>query len=181
MGQNGTLVHSSASKSPPSPSQRERVAIFTGTFDPVTLGHEDIIQRLSPLFDTLIVGLGVGQGKAPLFSLEERMELIRRVSAPWPNVKVEAFQGLAVNFARAKGAQALIRGLRSNADYAYEIQMASMNRILAPEVETLLIPTRADLSHVSSTLAKEIARHGGDAHLLVSSVVAERLKERLQT
>lgn len=152
-----------------------KIAVFTGSFDPITLGHEDVIRRACQLFDRVVVGVGVANGKKPLFALDERVELLRLVCRGLPEVEICAFSGLAVDFARAQEAKVLVRGIRSTSDYAYEVQMALMNRAMAPEIETVFIPTCPEYSHISSSLAKEIALHGGNTALLVPAVVAKRL------
>jgi pantetheine-phosphate adenylyltransferase len=162
---------------PKDPEQVERIAVFTGSFDPITLGHEDVIRRASQLFDRVVVGVGVANGKNPLFGVEERVELLRHVCRDLPQVEICSFSGLAVEFARAQEAKVLVRGIRSTSDYAYEVQMALMNRAMAPEIETIFIPTCPEYSHISSSLAKEIALHGGDTTLLVPAVVAKRLSQ----
>jgi pantetheine-phosphate adenylyltransferase len=164
---------------PKGPERFPRVAVFTGSFDPITLGHEDVIRRACQLFDRIVVGVGVANGKNPLFTVEERVELLRQVCKDLVQVEICSFAGLAVEFARAQGAKVLVRGIRSSSDYAYEVQMALMNRAMAPEIETIFIPTSPEYSHISSSLAKEIAIHGGDTALLVPDIVAKRLNQRL--
>ena len=154
-----------------------RIAVFTGSFDPITLGHEDVIRRACLLFDRIVVGVGLANGKNPLFTIEQRVELLRAVCRDLPQVEVTTFSGLSVEFARSKKAVAFVRGIRSSSDYVYEVQMASMNRAMAPEIETVFIPTIAEFSHISSTLAKEIALHEGDTKLLVPDVVAQSLEK----
>lgn len=157
----------------------ERTAIYTGSFDPMTLGHLDVIARASGLFDRLIVAIGESGGKQPLFTIKERLTQIAAVVKPYKNVEVASFAGLAVEFAKAQGAVALVRGLRSATDYAYEVQMALMNRVLQHDIETLFIPTSPEVSHISSTLAKEIALHGGKVELLVPPLVARKLADKV--
>lgn len=164
---------------PQGPERFPRVAVFTGSFDPITLGHEDVIRRACQLFDRIVVGVGVANGKNPLFTIEERVELLRQVCSDLVQVEICSFSGLAVEFARSKGAKVMLRGIRSSSDYAYEVQMALMNRAMAPEIETIFIPTSPEYSHISSSLAKEIAIHGGDTALLVPDIVARRLNQRL--
>lgn len=157
------------------------LALYAGSFDPLTLGHLDVIRRASGLFQNLIVAVGAAREKQPLFPAEERVELIKACTSDLKNVKVEIFTGLAVNFARLKNAGAMIRGIRSTADYAYEVQMALMNRAMTPEIETLFIPTSPQYSHISSSLAKEIALHGGDMSLLVPPLVVKKLAEKIKS
>jgi pantetheine-phosphate adenylyltransferase len=145
----------------------------------MTLGHLDVIERASGLFDLLIVAIGEARGKQPLFPTPERVALVAEICAGMPNGRVESFNGLATDFAASRGAAALIRGLRSSADYSYEMQMALMNRALQPGIETIFIPTSPQFSHISSSLAKEVALHGGDVNLLVPPLVAQRLTARM--
>lgn len=156
----------------------ERVAAYLGTFDPLTLGHFDIISRASKLFDHLVVGIGQQSSKNPCFSVGERLAMTRGVCASLGNVTVDAFTGLAVEFAASHGAMVLVRGLRTEADYVYEMQMAMMNRILANTLETIFIPTRQELSHLSSSLVKEVAALGGNISQLVPPIVFTHLQTR---
>ncbi len=143
-------------------SLNPRIAVYTGTFDPVHLGHLDIIQRGSRLFERLIVGVGVNPDKRTLFSTDERVQLIREVSAGWPNVEVRAFDGLAVAFVRACGARVVLRGLRTLSDMEYEFTMSLMNRNLDSEIDTVFLMANEEFSHVSSSLLRQIAALGGD-------------------
>lgn len=158
-----------------------KVAVYTGSFDPLTLGHLDIITRAASLFDRLIIAIGEARGKNTLFTIDERVAMIRESCSHMSNVEATSFSGLAVEFAAKVGASALVRGLRSGADYTYEVTMAQMNRSLRPNLETIFLPTSPALSHISSTLAKEIASHGGDAGLLCSPQIAARLCAKLRT
>jgi pantetheine-phosphate adenylyltransferase len=139
-----------------------RVAVYTGTFDPVHLGHLDIIRRGAGLFDRLIVGVGINPDKATLFTIEERVELIQRVTADYGNVEVEPFHGLAVQFVRQAGARIMLRGLRTLSDMEYEFTMSLMNLHLDPGIETVFLMAKEEFSHVSSTLLRQIATFGGD-------------------
>lgn len=161
-------------------SGKPRIGVYTGSFDPMTFGHLDVIERASGLFDEVVVAVGAAGGKQPLFTVDERVALIAQVVRRLSNVKVESFDGLAVEFAARRGACALIRGLRSATDYAYEVQMALMNRALDKRVETLFLPTSPEFSHISSSLAKEIALHGGQVGLLVPPLVAKKLAEKVR-
>jgi len=152
-----------------------RRAVFPGSFDPMTRGHLDVIERTSRLFDEVIVAVGEARDKSPLFPTKERVAIVNEVCAELGNVKAEAFTGLVVDFARKRGAVALVRGIRSGSDYDYEMQMALMNRAMHSDLETIFIPTNPSFSHISSSLAKEIAKHGGDVSLLVPGAVASRL------
>ena len=139
-----------------------RVAVYTGTFDPVHLGHIDIIQRSSRLFDRLIVGVGINPDKATLFSIEERVQLLREVVQTHPNVEVQPFTGLAVRFVRDAGARIMVRGLRTLSDMEYEFTMSLMNLHLDPAIETVFLMAKEEFSHVSSSLLRQIAALGGD-------------------
>ena len=157
---------------------QERVAVYAGSFDPPTLGHLDMVVRAAALFDRLIVGVGAAAAKKPMFSTEERLEMLRELCGGHANVEVAAIAGLVADFARSHGARFLVRGLRSGVDYDYEVQMAFMNRALAPELETVFIPTRPELSHISSSLAKDLANHHGAVELLAPPAVARRLRSK---
>ena len=142
---------------PPDPS---RVAVFTGTFDPLTLGHLDVIGRGRLLFDRLIVGIGINPNKQSLFSVEERVALAREVVAPFPNVEVEAFEGLTVHFVRRIGARVILRGVRTLTDMEYEFSMSITNARLDPTVETVFLMADGEYSHISSSLIRQVARFG---------------------
>src|SRR5262245_42807615 len=139
-----------------------RVAVYTGTFDPVHLGHLDIIKRSSHLFDRLIVGVGINPDKATLFTIDERVDLIKQVTAEFEHVEVQPFTGLAVHFVRASGARIMLRGLRTLSDMEYEFTMALMNRTLDPGIETTFLMAKEEYSHISSSLLRQIAALGGD-------------------
>jgi len=156
------------------------VALCPGTFDPVTNGHLDIIERASRLFDRLVVGVLQNPSKAPLFSVEDRVSLLKEATSSFPGVEVASFSGLLVDFARRQGARAIVKGLRAVSDFDYELQMAQMNFRMA-EMETLFMPTNPVWSYLSSSLVKDIARLGGDVEGLVPPVVAERLAEKLES
>ena len=154
------------------------VALYPGTFDPITLGHFDVIERASRLFDQVIVAIGINAGKAPFFDLQERTAIISEVCKEINNVAIGTFSGLAVDYAVSMNATALVRGLRTEADFVYEMQMAMMNRNLRSELETVFIPTRQDLSHVSSTLVREVSQLGGNVSGMVPRYVLEKLLEK---
>jgi pantetheine-phosphate adenylyltransferase len=154
-------------------------ALCPGTFDPVTNGHLDIIERAARRFDALVVGVLDNPAKQPLFGAEERVSLLKEATAELPNVTVEAFSGLLVDYANRRGADVVVKGLRAVTDFEFEIQMAQMNHRLAG-VETLFMTTSPQWSFLSSSLVKEVARFGGDVAGLVPAPVAERLAERLQ-
>jgi len=149
-----------------------RVAVFAGSFDPLTNGHADVIARSAPLVDRLIVAVAVNASKLPLFSVEERVAMIRQVVADQPHVEVAAFDGLLAAFARDRGANVAVRGLRNAAEFAEEWQMALVNRHLNAGLETVFIPASAEYAHVSSRLVKEIASLGGPIDGLVPPAVA---------
>ncbi|MGC1274720.1 MAG: pantetheine-phosphate adenylyltransferase [Planctomycetaceae bacterium] len=155
-----------------------RHAVCVGSFDPVTLGHADIISRGARIFDRLTVGIGINPDKQPLFTCDERVELMRQVLAPLPNVRVTSFDGLAVNFVRECGAAVLLRGVRSLMDIESELTMSLTNRTLAPEIETVFLMANESYSHISSTLIKQIARFGREdaADRLASFVPAEVIR-----
>ncbi len=148
-----------------------------GSFDPVTNGHVDVIRRASALYDELIVAVLVNPGKAGFFSVEERMELIRESVADLPDVTVDSFTGLLVDYCRDRDVPVIVKGLRAVSDFEYELQMAQMNRELAG-IETLFVPTAPQVGHLSSSLIKQIATFGGDVSRLVPAAVNDRLRER---
>lgn len=154
------------------------IAAYTGTFDPITLGHTDMITRASAMFDKLYVAIALSPAKKPLFSLEQRVELARRSLAGLDNVEVVGFDGLVIEFARSLGVRVLVRGVRNNTDFDYESQMARMVKHLAPEIDTVILPPTAKFAHISSTLVREIAQLGGPLTGLVPDVVEEAAKAR---
>jgi len=153
-------------------------AVYPGTFDPITNGHLDILARGVKMFDRIIVAILRNPDKDPLFPLEERVEILKDVVSRWPNVSVESFDGLLVDFARARGAQVIVRGLRALSDFEYEFQMTLMNQRLEPGIQTVFMMPSETYSYVSSRLVKEVARLGGDVTGLVPPDVASRLKRR---
>ncbi|MBX7219749.1 MAG: pantetheine-phosphate adenylyltransferase [Blastocatellia bacterium] len=155
-------------------------AVFPGSFDPLTNGHLDIIQRSCRLFDEMIVAILVNPEKNPLFSVEERLEMIREVVAPFSNVRVDQFNGLLVNYAAAQRADCIVRGIRAVADYEYELQMALMNRRMQPDVETLFLMSADTYSYVSSRLVKEVFMLGRDVTGLVPPTIEVRMRQKLQ-
>lgn len=148
-------------------------AAYTGTFDPITCGHTDMITRAAAMFDELIVAIAVSIGKKTLFTLEERVDLARRSLEDLPNVTVCGFEGLVIDFAHEKGVSVLVRGVRNNTDFDYESQMARMIRHLAPDIDTVILPPAPPFAHISSTLVREIAMLGGPLVDLVPECVAE--------
>ena len=155
-------------------------ALYPGTFDPPTNGHVDLIERGARIFDQLTVAILINPVKNPLFTVEERAEMLREVTAPLGNVRVATFDGLMVEFARQQGATAVLRGIRAISDYEYEFQMALMNRRLAPEIETVFLQPAGRYSFVSSRMVKEVVSHGGDVSGLVPPNVLKRLRGRMR-
>ncbi|HXV17478.1 MAG TPA: pantetheine-phosphate adenylyltransferase [Gemmatimonadaceae bacterium] len=154
------------------------IAVYAGSFDPITRGHEDLIQRSCEFVDKLVVAVANNSSKKPLFSPDERVALIRTATADNPRVEVRQFQGLLVNFAREVGASLIIRGLRAVADFEYEFQMALMNRQLSPGLETVFMVPSVETTYISSSIIREVAQFGGDLDGLVHPVVAEALKAK---
>jgi pantetheine-phosphate adenylyltransferase len=154
------------------------VAIYPGSFDPLTNGHVDIIHRGSRLFDRIIVAVLVNIEKAPLFTVPERVEIARETFQGWPNVEVDTFDGLLVDYARRKGANVIVRGLRAISDFEFEMQMALMNRRLNGDVETVFMMPAEPYTYVSSRLVKEVVALGGSVSGLVPEMVEERLREK---
>jgi pantetheine-phosphate adenylyltransferase len=153
-------------------------ALCPGTFDPVTNGHVDIVRRAAGLFGRVIMAVIENPAKTPVFEVTERVEMVREAVGDLANVEVDSFSGLLVDYARSKGAAAIVKGLRAVSDFDYELQMAQMNRHLA-EIETVFVPTSAKWSYLSSSLVKEVARYGGDVSSLVPENVLRRLKEKM--
>jgi pantetheine-phosphate adenylyltransferase len=156
-----------------------RKAVYPGSFDPITNGHLDIIERGTRLFDRVIIAVLENEGKAPLFHLSERIELLRNTTRHLPNVEVHSFSGLLVDFMKGMSAQVVVRGIRAVSDFEYEFQMALMNRQLSPEVETMFMMPAVEYSYVSSRLVKEVFRLGGDISPLVPPIVLEKLRAKL--
>ena len=162
------------------PARKRLVAIYPGSFDPITNGHWDIMRRALGLFDTVVVALAVNVNKRPLFPLATRMRMIRDVVGDNSRVEVDGFHGLLVDFARARGARFLIRGLRAVADFEYEFQFAHMNRQLAPDIETIFLPTNEENFYVSSSLVREVGLMGGDVSRLVPKAIMPTLKKKFR-
>ena len=156
-----------------------RVAVYPGSFDPVTLGHIDIIQRTSKMFDKVIIGVLKNRSKSPLFTAEERVELLKEVTADIPNVEVQSFQGLLIDFVRQNQANVIVRGLRAITDFEYELQMAQTNRVIAPEIDTIFLTTNLKYSYLSSSIVKEIAEFDGDIAEFLHPMVAEQVRKKL--
>ncbi|HNX53540.1 MAG TPA: pantetheine-phosphate adenylyltransferase [Pontiellaceae bacterium] len=155
-------------------------AIYAGTFDPMTMGHLDVVERAARIFPELVVAVAAVTGKSTLFSQKERVELVRKAAAGLPNVTVKSFDGLLVEYARAQGAGVLIRGLRAFSDFEYEFQMALTNRRLAPDIETLFLMPKQDYSFLSSTNVKQVASLGGNVTEFVPAAVAKALARKLK-
>ena len=153
-------------------------AIYPGTFDPITNGHYDLIERAANLFQQVVVGIAESPSKKPLFSLQERVILAQQVTENLPNVSVVGFSGLLVNFAKEHDATVLVRGLRAVSDFEYEFQLANMNRRLFPELESVFLTPAEENSFISSTLVKEVALHGGDVIGFVDNRVADALQQK---
>ena len=154
-------------------------AIYPGSFDPVTLGHLDIIRRASKTVSELIVGVLNNGGKTPLFTIEERVEMLKEVTKDLPNVKVMSFSGLLVDFAKEMSAGIVVRGLRAVTDFEYELQMAQTNNKLSPELETVFLTTSLEYSYLSSTIVKEVAAFGGDISQFVPETIERRIQEKI--
>ena len=157
-----------------------RKAIYPGTFDPVTNGHADLIERAAKMFNEVIVGVASNPSKQPLFSLEERVELIKQVTAHLDNVEVIGFKGLLADFAESQGASVLIRGLRAVSDFEYEFQLANMNRRLNPDLESVFMTPAEENSFISSTLVKEVSIHGGKVEQFVPTLVSVALENKIK-
>ena len=155
-----------------------RVAIYPGTFDPITQGHEDLVRRASGLFDRLILAIAESPSKRPLFDLAERVELAREVLGDITNVEIVGFNSLLMNFVHDKGAKVVVRGLRAISDFEYEFQMAGMNRSVYPEVETVFLTPGEQHMFISATMVREIARLGGDVSKFVQPCVEKRLRAK---
>ncbi|EAC4228764.1 pantetheine-phosphate adenylyltransferase [Listeria monocytogenes] len=158
----------------------DKIAVIPGTFDPITNGHLDIIERAAKIFDVLYVSVLNNSSKKPLFTIEERMEMIRQVTAHLPNVQVESASGLTVDYAATRGTTAIVRGLRAVSDFEYEMQIASMNRTLNAEIETFFIMTNTKYSFLSSSMVKEVAQYQGDISELVPEIVNEQVQAKFK-
>ncbi|HII17664.1 TPA: pantetheine-phosphate adenylyltransferase [Candidatus Woesearchaeota archaeon] len=156
------------------------IAVYPGSFDPVTNGHLDIIERAVPIFDRIIVAVGENLSKKPLFTVDERMAILKKILKRYRNIEVDSFSGLLITFARTKRASVIVRGLRAVSDYDYEFQLALTNRMLDHRIETIFIMTRGRYSFLSSGIAKEIAKNGGDVRKLVPATVERVLKEKFR-
>ncbi|MCR59639.1 pantetheine-phosphate adenylyltransferase [Listeria monocytogenes] len=158
----------------------DKIAVIPGTFDPITNGHLDIIERAAKIFDVLYVSVLNNSSKKPLFTIEERMEIIRQVTAHLPNVQVESASGLTVDYAATRGATAIVRGLRAVSDFEYEMQIASMNRTLNADIETFFVMTNTKYSFLSSSMVKEVAQYQGDISELVPEIVNKAVQAKFK-
>lgn len=157
-----------------------KTAIYPGSFDPVTLGHIDVVERASKLFDHLVIAVLSNSAKTPLFSTEERVNMLREVTKDIPNVEVKSFGGLTVEFAKECHAGALVRGLRAVTDFEYELQIAQMNRVIAPDIDTVFLTTNLKYAYLSSSIVKEVARYGGDISKFVTPHVEEEVHKKFK-
>jgi pantetheine-phosphate adenylyltransferase len=160
---------------------KQRIAVYPGTFDPITLGHEDLVRRGAYLFDELIVAVAGSTTKKTLFSLDERVQLAKEVFVDFDNVKVVGFDGLLMKFVQQQHAQIVLRGLRAASDFEYEFQLAGMNRKLYPKLETMFLTPSEKYMFVSSSLVREVANLGGDVHQFVSATVENAIKSKLNS
>ncbi|MGX5820544.1 pantetheine-phosphate adenylyltransferase [Chitinophaga lutea] len=156
----------------------QRICLFPGTFDPLTLGHTDIIDRALPLFDELVIGIGINSGKVPMYSAEQRAAWIREIYKDEPKIKVAAYEGLTVNFCKKIGAHFILRGIRYVADFEYEKAIADINRKMDPEVETVFLTCTPEFSTIASTLVRDVIRNGGDATQFLPEVVAKAVQTK---
>lgn len=157
-----------------------KIAVYPGSFDPVTCGHLDIIKRSCKLFDKVIVAVLDNSQKTPLFSVAERIELIKKCTKDFPNCEVESFGGLLVDFVKQSGAHTVIRGLRAISDFEYEFQMAMLNKKLAPDVETLFMVTNLNCLYISSSVVKEICRYGGNTEGLIPEEIIKDITDKIE-
>ena len=155
-------------------------AVYPGTFDPMTMGHVDLVKRASKLFDSVIIAIASSDSKKPMFSLEERIEIGNKIFADDPKVEVVGFSGLLVNFAKENDANILIRGLRVVADFEYEFQLANRNRAMSPDIESVFLTPKEEYSYISSSLVKEIATMGGDVTRFVDPVTLDALNQKIK-
>jgi pantetheine-phosphate adenylyltransferase len=157
------------------------IAVYPGTFDPMTLGHEDVVRRAAQLFDRVIVAVAAGHHKKTMFSLAERVDMAREVVKSYPHVTVESFDGLMRDFVVARGAKAMVRGLRAVTDFDYEFQLAGMNRTLMPDVETVFLTPSDKYQFISSTFVREIATLGGEVDKFVEPMVLKRIMDKVRS
>ena len=155
-----------------------RLAVYAGSFDPPTVGHLDLIERASALFSDVVVGIGKHPNRSPLFTVDERLDLVSRISAHLPNVSVESFDGLLIDFCKNKHARVIVRGLRAATDFEYELQIAHANADLEPKVDTVFLPTRTKNGFISASLVREIASYGGDVSRYAPAIVCDALARK---
>jgi pantetheine-phosphate adenylyltransferase len=155
-----------------------QLAVYAGSFDPPTNGHLDVVDRVSRLFRRVIVAVGINPTRTPVFSAEERLEMLTHLCKPYPNVETASFDGLLVDFARRMGARVIVRGLRAGSDFEYELQIAHSNADLAPELDTVFLPTRTNYGFISASLVREIARHGGAMERYADPMVCAALRKK---
>jgi len=155
-----------------------RSAIYPGTFDPITNGHKDLVHRAAGIFERVLVAVAANQGKTPMFTLEERVDMARRVLADMPNVEVAGYSGLTVDLMRERGIKVVVRGLRAVSDFEFEFQLANMQRHLLRDIETVFLTPKEQFTFISSTLIREIATYGGDASEFVDPIVVAELRKK---
>ncbi len=160
------------------PATTPKLALYAGSFDPPTKGHLDLVERASSLFDQVVVAVGMHPTRRPLFEVNQRLDLLRAICTPFPNVRVDSFDGLLIDYARKLGAIVIVRGLRAVTDFEYELQIAHVNADLGPEIETIFLPTRSSFAFVSASLVREIASHGGDIERYAPPEVCVALRQR---
>lgn len=158
-----------------------KIGIYPGSFDPVTLGHIDIIERSSKLVDKLVIGVLINSSKSPLFSVEERVDLLKNVTSHIKNVEIVSYDGLLVDFAKERKADVIIRGLRAVTDFEYELQLAQTNKKLFPDVETIFLATNVNFAYLSSSVVREIARYGGDIKQFVPESIVQSVYDKYTT
>ena len=156
-----------------------RTAIYPGSFDPVTYGHIDIIKRSAKMVDKLIIGVLSNSSKTPLFSVEERVNMLKNITKDMPNVEVSSFDGLLVDFVQQQKADVIVRGLRAITDFEYELQMSQTNRVIAPEIDTIFLTTNLKYSYLSSSIVKEIAEFDGDIAEFLHPMVADQVRKKM--
>ena len=155
-------------------------AVYPGSFDPVTYGHLDIIRRAAKMFDCLIIAVLNNSAKSPLFTADERVRMIREITADIPNLRIENFDGLTIEFCHKMGAQFMVRGLRAVTDFEYELQIAQTNRVIAPDIDTVFLTTNLKYSYLSSSIVKEIASYDGDIHSFIDPLVEKEIRRKIR-
>lgn len=155
-------------------------AVYPGSFDPVTYGHLDIIRRAAKMFDCLIIAVLNNSAKSPLFTADERVRMIREITSDIPNIQIEKFDGLTIEYCHKKGAQFMVRGLRAVTDFEYELQIAQTNRVIAPDIDTVFLTTNLKYSYLSSSIVKEIASYDGDIHSFIDPLVEKEIRRKIR-